>query len=370
MKIPFLPRLQPLLVVWPLLIFAVCGNAYAGSEPKIKRGPSNEVTGESKKVTAFFGCYGSGVGFDGPIPCTFEYRVKGLAPPANSVVPCDPANPNGERTCVTGGHSHNGTRPFVFNPPGKVEFDADELPFDDLAVKGNTLATPPLTLAKVTHKLPQVGGVLQIEGFLKLPPPTGIVEYFCTSPRCDDDKTINFKGTVDVRVRDLTQLPGAPGQVTADHYVKGRNPDADHLDIVAFSASPFTRAALPQLSKQLFKASGRTLSVNDISLPKGGVFDLSRDWDARGRGDGHREHRDGNDADINTQNTKCQEDPALRAAVDRVLVGILRIDENGKVIIDPVTKKPHPFSALLCEEEGFKHIDFTQFFVPRSLKLK
>ena len=132
---------------------------------------------------------------------------------------------------------------------------------------------------------------------------------------------------------------------------------------MAFSASPFTREALPKLSNVLFETSGRNLSVNDISLPKGGVFDLLLNWDGD---DDHAEHRDGNDADINTENILCQGDQALRAAVDRVLVGILRTDADGNLKVEKKTGKPHPFSALLCEATGFKHIDFKEFFVPTS----
>lgn len=378
MKTAFL-RLRPLLRVCIILISSILlsANAHAGQQPRLAQQPSNEVTGDAKETTYFFGCYCNIGGRVEPLACDFEYRVTGLASPANPVLPCDPANPNGERTCVTGGHSHNGARPFVFDPPGKVEFDADELPFDDLAVKGNTLATPPLTLAKVTHKLPQVGGVLQIEGFLRFRTPGSrlIRQWFCADPRCDDNKTININGTIDVRVPDLTPLPGDPGQVTPDHYVKGRNPDNNHIDAVAFSASAFTRVALPQLSNLFFSAAARNLSVNDISLPKGGVFDLKLNWkgeqenpDGTKTTFGHVEHRDGNDADINTQGIDCQDDQALRFAIDRVLVGVLRKKPDGTLKTDPVTGKPLPFSALLCEEDtGFKHIDFTRFVVPPTL---
>jgi len=73
----------------------------------------------------------------------------------------------------------------------------------------------------------------------------------------------------------------------------------------------------------------RTLSINDMSLPQGGLFDFLATWKFP-----HDEHRVGTQADINQQGIPCTSDFALQAAIRAV--GATR----------------------LCESEGRKHIDF------------
>jgi hypothetical protein len=89
--------------------------------------------------------------------------------------------------------------------------------------------------------------------------------------------------------------------------------------------------------------------VNDISLPKGGVFDLQNDWNQFARS--HSEHRDGRDIDINPAGINCLDDLALQAAVNKFLVPLEHRITN--------VQQPDPASALLCETGGRKHIDIT-----------
>lgn len=255
----------------------------------------------------------------------------------------------------------------MFDPPGKVKFDADELPFDKLAVKGNTLATPPLTLAKVTHTVPQASGVLRITGFLTMPR-IGRTRWFCVTDQCFDFNGMVFDGTVDVRVRNLRQLRDPtpfPDDGTLPPpsalYEKSRREDQNHLDEVAFAGTAFTLQTLPLIAEHYFSSSGRILSVNDISLPKGGVFDLKLNWKGGQRNPdgtltrfGHVEHREGNDVDINRRDPisgielDCKPDHALRLAVDQFL--------------EPQKRKDNRLTALLCESRGRnKHLDMEPF---------
>lgn len=52
---------------------------------------------------------------------------------------------------------------------------------------------------------------------------------------------------------------------------------------------------LIRLAKKWYEVFGRPLVINDISLPKGGLLDVAKDWTAKM---GHSSHRKGVDADI------------------------------------------------------------------------
>lgn len=343
MKSTILRRLTRRFFLYSILSLGIWlpnGADAAVAMPKLEKAPSNEVTGKAQKIFFIYGCYcDDPVEGSIPIPCTFEYKVTGLAP--GTV--CNPDNPNGEGQCDNGGHKHNGTRPLVFTPPGKVEFAADE-DGDPLIVKGNTLSTPPFSFARGSHSVPQAGGVIEIEGTLTLPQ-IGGTRWFCISPDCFDLNTRRFEGTIDVHISDLKQLPN-PGP--DDLYEKlrggpsGPGTDGSHKDSVAFAGSAFTLRTLPLIAEFYFSSSGRTLSVNDVSLPKGGVFDLNSNWKSE-----HQTHRNGDDVDINTGGVDCLNDFSLRLAADQFLFPLERTDGINK----------NRLTALLCEGEGFKHLD-------------
>lgn len=96
--------------------------------------------------------------------------------------------------------------------------------------------------------------------------------------------------------------------------------------------------------------SGARLSINDISLPKGGLFDWKTDWVVP-----HQTHRRGTEVDINQApvdasgsffpQVPCPDDLALQAAVDIVQVDLgaslpaLTCETNGKP--DPEGPQKH-----------------------------
>ena len=95
----------------------------------------------------------------------------------------------------------------------------------------------------------------------------------------------------------------------------------------------------PQFPKKYFELTKRKLSINDLSLPNGGLFDLNGLWNTA---KGHDTHRHGNDADINRTDgggvlKNCEDDKKLKEAVSKIGAGI---------------------PTLLCESGGRKHIDF------------
>lgn len=71
------------------------------------------------------------------------------------------------------------------------------------------------------------------------------------------------------------------GSVTSQHY-------QNHF------GTPTLVGDVVQLASQYFAKTGKTLQLNDMSLPQGGLFDIGNDWLAP-----HFLHRDGNSVDFN-----------------------------------------------------------------------
>lgn len=365
MNTSFFAHLRLLLFVCALSFLAVLlsGNAYAqGTKLPIRLAnvPSNDFTGQRHKVTIIAACFAKFTGL--PVNVRITHSIVGIKPPAD----CN--TPDGAGTidkCNNGGHTHQGgpLRPHVFNPPGELENPADLSPVPLVVVSQQFDNPDPFVGVIIDHQVPQASGVIAVEGEMLLPRGWRCEDF------CFDPTSWQWEGFVHVRpLATLTQLPGAPCVETPDHYIKERkfndevcDKDPNHRDAVAYAGTPFTLQALSRLARNYHRlTNGIALSVNDMSLPKGGVFDLDNDWRFA-----HREHRDGTDADINRpringQSLNCKLNKELRQAVDQVLVGKFRLDENGEIIKD-IDLDPLPFSALLCENSGFNHIDFTDW---------
>ena len=366
MKIAFLRRLRPPLYVWPLLILGVIlsQSTYAQGDPPTQRSlrqePSNERTGIRKKVSYTWGCYNSKGKWQ---ECQFEQSVEGLKQPENCLFDPD----GGATLCTNGGHFHNGIRPLVFDQftrtgapsNGKLLFPADQ-DGDPLRVKGITNATG--SWATTVHELPQAGGRLQAKGQM---------QFFGGGfgrPRFDRN-TKQSEMTIDVRIPGLKRLPdptpfiGDPLPPASSLYEKRRNgpgginTDMVHPNSVAYSGTPFTVQTVPLIAEWYFSYSGRILSVNDISLPKGGVFNTSFTnpmWFSP-----HKEHRDGADVDLNLidplsgVDLECLPDHALRFSVDQLVEPVIERADDPQNL--------GRLTALLCESGGRKHIDMAPF---------
>ena len=100
-------------------------------------------------------------------------------------------------------------------------------------------------------------------------------------------------------------LEELPEQGTDGYYLKVRNPDTNHPDSVAFYGQHPMITALQTLAENYYNYTPssppdaqplhRKLSFNDMSLPWGGLFDVSHDWTCA-----HTRHRTGRSVDINT----------------------------------------------------------------------
>jgi hypothetical protein len=116
-----------------------------------------------------------------------------------------------------------------------------------------------------------------------------------------------------------------------------------------------TLTRLQTISGAYFKLTKRKLSINDLSLPWGGLFDLCGTWNPADKcGDplhgGHGTHRLGTDADINRTDgggeyADCYTDQKLRKAIS--------ITNNDRSLPEGKAK------LYNCDKEkGNKHVDF------------
>ena len=310
-----------------------------------------------------------------PIP-GFEFTFQLLGIGGEGItIECVPdatgAIPSAFQSCGNGGHTHdNPQRPLIFdraadNSDGRLEYPALKPPSQGES-GGAILPTPtdPTTVQivskgltvvptqGVTWEIPQVAGIYHFTSTVKAKPGG----YFYPL-----EKESTYSGTLNLTVsaRGLRQLPEQIGL-----YVKlrggpgGPGNDMAHVDEVAFAGNELTLDAIPLIAREFLRLSANPsdpsnqLYVNDISLPKGGIFD----WTASphsGRSDrhwlsDHIEHREGLDVDINKSAPNlCIDDPRLAQAVNMWL--------------EPVSGRPDGLlsSALLCESSGGMHIDIT-----------
>jgi hypothetical protein len=340
LSLSFLPSflwILLLLVVLPLSTHAQDNII----EIKLGNSPSNSLTGKVREVTLIWSCHEKFTGL--PVNCEVYQEVVGVKTPTECSAPDEAETVD---KCNDGGHTaHAGDRPL-----GKLKNPADVIssPFKVLSMQ---FVNPDINMVVVDHEVPEVGGVMFVFGELVLP------RGFHCEDLCYREDRWRAEGYVNVGERNLKQLSDpAP----SDFYRKVRGgpppvPGVDplHFDAVAFAGSPFTLASIPILAQNYFLSSGgRLLSVNDMSLPKGGLFDIKGDWKPD-----HKSHREGNDADINRRDPTtsenlgdCDFDHALRLAVDRTLPPLKRADGE--------------LTALYCEDgTGNRHIDFKESLI-------
>jgi len=162
----------------------------------------------------------------------------------------DPAN--------NGGHFHYKDRPISLNnQPLQHSGDHDPTPF---GVYGFTSLVSTQKFGIVEHGMPEISGRLDVDVTLTLPYP-----WYCTGG-CYTDNSWRYEYTYDIGIQDLLTLPDLPSK-----YSKVRTtPDTDHPNSVAFTGTQFTLQLLPIVAEDYYVLSGRRLSVNDMSLPKGG----------------------------------------------------------------------------------------------------
>jgi hypothetical protein len=212
-----------------------------------------------------------------------------------------------------GGHVHSpddqllGTVDNANNPsatPGRV-------------TEGNT----PFTLV---YTAPEASGEVKLE--TKWEPPFG---YECENE--DEDDLGDFTNPCfginhfNIGFSGLEALPPDP------FYTVLRDPATAPTHPEGNFGTPAAIHGLASLAVYYKLAAFVTLSINDMSLPQGGLFDVDADWAAP-----HSRHRVGINADINQLGIPCLGDFALA-------IGVFAIG-----------------ARLTCEPEGRKHITFNR----------
>jgi hypothetical protein len=299
------------------------------------------MNNNTNRVMTMISCYDAWKGTQ--LSCPYTQEVIGLKEPY--VGSDDTAIAN------NGGHVHNyDTRPY-FYPADAGLLDAFDEDIGKKRVKSNTYSR----IGMINHAMPEVSGRIVTETLIHSPK-----GWECASG-CFTDTSTKYETTINVVVYEIKTvnyfidwswytstfaLPLAelPDPSTDDHYLRKGQTDTHPVN---HYGTTNTITQLKDIAKQYFKDTGRTLQINDISLPKGGLFDINANWKTS-----HITHRTGTDADINVDSKWCVNDTELRNLVD----GLAEEREN----------RPH----LLCENEDhepvgdsdksgkYKHIDF------------
>lgn len=182
---------------------------------------------------------------------------------------------------------------------------------------------------RVTHELAEVSGHIQAETLIDVPAfPPG---WRCVSP-CWTPTQHRFVTTLRLGVPGLQELkkenPADPFDLTGQTASHPSN----HLGAAAANGT------LKRIAETYKAAARKNLSINDMSLPTGGMFDLCNTYNpqntcAAAPKGGHGEHRTGTDADIDQLGVPCDKDKHFKEAV---------------------TKAGAKFK---CESGGRKHVD-------------
>ncbi len=285
---------------------------------------------------AYYGIMGK------PINCSFTMQV--------SYPPTEPYPAIQE----TGGHEHGfETRPLIYRErhfiqgalgpipiydgSGKLEFQFDQDSSNDKRVVGQTMPAGGLfNEAEIKYPVSEVSGEAQVD--IKVTPPRF---YYCIYA-CYTKKLIWYRDLMHVGLQELVKLPD-PGP--DDRYIKVRTTETAHPKSLAYYIKKKHIKDLKALAAFYYKYTSphRILSLNDMTLPLGGLFDVEANWKPP-----HSSHRDGTDADVNRDSIDCLDDKTLIHAAQKVLPNLRnKYGKGGKTD-----------SALLCESHGRKHIDF------------
>ncbi|MBI4716123.1 MAG: hypothetical protein HY760_09360 [Nitrospirae bacterium] len=175
----------------------------------------------------------------------------------------------------------------------------------------------------VRYVAPEVSGGVTIEGTISPTPP-----YFCVS-------SCRPRVGITVGVERLSRLP----EGVTRPYVVVRGDTSTHPEGTYGTQNTLSR--LNAIAGEYFKLTDRKLSINDLSLSWGGLFDINNDWVLP-----HQTHRFGTDADINRTDgggvfTNCPDDKDLIQSIDKV---------NRLLPVGKAVRK--------CENGGYKHVDF------------
>lgn len=253
-----------------------------------------------------------------PLNCHFEYELDGFL--------------DQESAANNGGHvGHSGERPFSYKDE-QWDRGGTTVRLGPYHIEGYTRPQA----SWVEYKVPSASAKLKADMIVTTPE-----GWYCVK-NCWSGNTIWDELTIDVGVKGLVRLE------TSESIALARGGKKTHPE--GQYGRPAAIALLKKVADYYKQKTDEQLSVNDLSLPKGGFFDLEFNWDDSAKKD-HEFHRHGVDADINQRGAwPCDLDDDLFEAADEYLD-------------PPPNTNRNPPSAVLCEacdndgDKKCKHID-------------
>lgn len=257
-----MPKLIVSLFIGVLLLFE-CGQALSQSIPPSRLDPRSPVVTPYLHI---FSCYDIITG--NKLDCQVYDELVGVV------------SSSGNPLVNAGFHAaHQGSHPLVDKSTGASGFFCllcTDFNQDPLIVQTKTNSAS----AVVFHSVPQFAGRVQVKATITPPP-----GWSCLTD-------CNFDFVEEVGVDGLSELEviGVNHQIirdgTSTHPI-GASGTSDALNRVRVFAHAYKTT------------TNNGLSVNDLSLPRGGKFDLHNAYDEADKE--HIEHRRGTDFDINSQ---------------------------------------------------------------------
>jgi hypothetical protein len=279
--------------------------------------------------TEYISCYSI---YDGSqLNCPYTLQLKGVDtgtdPEVNFWTPLTNVQ-------IYGGHDHNyDTHPFYWAPAGMIyPLDVQGGPYsrpDNVTVQGNT----DFSETKITFTYPETAGSIWVETNIESPPGWYCIGY------CYDFTSWRYHETILVGQTGFQELDPNGGT----DYIVRRDPDTNHLTANTEWGLPYTLEVLRLLALTYHTLTPwhATLSINDISLIEGGVFDLNR--------------QDGGFQSDNCDGPNFY----LRAAVE----------EDNFIITDFANISNYNYKRptdLYCERHGYIHINAFPYSNPSS----
>lgn len=232
----------------------------------------------------------------------------------------DPPDP--EDVTWTGGHTHdNGQRPIgkLFTIPPMDQRDAGETWF--------TGQTEGVSWCAI-KTIPEVSGVVTVKAWYRAPPNHACVEDFLFSRDPGDYRACTGYFGYDVGEEGFEELPSWPEVYVRCGLTAGclcDNTSPTHPQ--AFWGTPEMVAAVEDLAVSFQKLNpGLRLRITDMSLPRGGLFDLNLNW----RAPRHCRHRTGTSVDV-SKYALTVEDPRTVGVNINGLIALARQCHLGRL---------------------------------------
>ena len=216
--------------------------------------------------------------------CGYDLTLKGLVQPESSIV-------------NNGGHTHASATPE--HPVGTLKMITPVAGSPTKIIQGNTNNN----YVAISQEIPEVSGKIETELNLRVPP-----GWYTVSPESCDGTRISwcFNTKVDVGI-DLVRMPDNPAL-----YKKVRKGQDDHEDSVTYYGTQSAINNLQQIAGwyNWITVFQKVLSINDMSLIRGGTFDIKANYIAP-----HSTHNSGLSVDINKDpGIDCRNNKILLAA--------------------------------------------------------